>query len=116
MRVNGRLFSVEVGPEGTLMASSLDNGISRMPEQVLSSLLTQNAVRKELTAPLSGSILRVLVSAGSHFKSGDVLLVMEAMKMEAEIRAPADGVVQSITLKPGEMVTVGQPLLWWHGI
>ena len=116
VRVNGRLFSVEVGPEGTLMASSLDNGISRMPEQVLSSLLTQNAVRKELTAPLSGSILRVLVSAGSHFKSGDVLLVMEAMKMEAEIRAPADGVVQSITLKPGEMVTVGQPLLWWHEI
>jgi oxaloacetate decarboxylase alpha subunit len=63
-----------------------------------------------VTAPLAGNIWKVEVSAGQHVEEGDVLLILEAMKMETQIVAPKAGVVSSISVKPGDAVKVGDLL------
>ena len=64
-----------------------------------------------LTAPMPGKILEVQVCEGQSVKSGDVLMVMEAMKMEHKIVASNDGVVESIHFKEGDQVPQGAELL-----
>ena len=57
-----------------------------------------------VTAPMPGTILEVKVSAGQAIKKGDVICVLEAMKMENEIPAPCDGVVASVNVQKGATV------------
>ena len=64
-----------------------------------------------LEAPMPGKVLSVEVSAGDEVEAGDVLLVVEAMKMEHAIRAPAAGTVTEIRANVGEMVSPGAPLV-----
>ncbi|HLU80061.1 MAG TPA: acetyl/propionyl/methylcrotonyl-CoA carboxylase subunit alpha [Burkholderiaceae bacterium] len=64
-----------------------------------------------LTAPMPGKIIAVAVAAGDAVKSGDVLLVMEAMKMEHTIVSPRDGVVEEVFFQPGDQVTDGTELI-----
>ena len=62
-------------------------------------------------APMPGTILRVEVTEGAVVKAGQVLLVLEAMKMENEILAPRDGTVSQIIAQKGSSVETGAPLL-----
>ena len=64
-----------------------------------------------LTAPMPGKILEVHVNEGQSVTSGDVLMVMEAMKMEHKIVAGSDGVVETILFKEGDQVPQGAELL-----
>jgi biotin carboxyl carrier protein len=64
-----------------------------------------------LTAPLPGKILKVLASPGSRVKRGDLLLTIEAMKMENEFFASNDGVVKEVFVTPGQSVETGEKLL-----
>ncbi len=64
-----------------------------------------------LLAPMNGTVVAVLVEAGSRVTAGDPLLIMEAMKMEHSIRAPADGVVSRFYYQAGELVDGGCQLL-----
>jgi acetyl-CoA/propionyl-CoA carboxylase biotin carboxyl carrier protein len=64
----------------------------------------------ELTAPMQGTILKVLVREGQEVTAGEGVLVLEAMKMETTIAAPADGVVAELQVQPGETVAAGQVL------
>ena len=64
-----------------------------------------------LTAPMNGSIVRVLVEAGQHVEAGTALIVLEAMKMEHSIRSARAGVVKSLFCSEGEMVSEGAVLL-----
>ena len=64
-----------------------------------------------LSAPMPGKILEVHVSVGQSVKSGDVLMVMEAMKMEHKIVAGSDGVVEAIHFAEGDQVPQGAELL-----
>ena len=66
---------------------------------------------KPVTAPMPGTILDIKVSQGQAVKSGDVLVILEAMKMENEIKAPADGTVASIAVSKGEGVDTGATLV-----
>ncbi|ROS01352.1 oxaloacetate decarboxylase alpha subunit [Sinobacterium caligoides] len=62
-------------------------------------------------APLSGNIFKVNVGVGEHVQEGDVIIILEAMKMETEVRAAQSGVVGSISVKEGDAVAVGDVLL-----
>ena len=64
-----------------------------------------------LPAPLAGNIVRVAVAAGDAVSAGDVVLTLEAMKMETEVRAPRDGTVVSLAVAAGDAVQVGDTLL-----
>ena len=69
-----------------------------------------NAGSGSVVAPMPGTILKVLKAEGDAVKSGDVVLVLEAMKMENEITAPADGVIASLSLTEGSTVAGGDLL------
>jgi biotin carboxyl carrier protein len=60
-----------------------------------------------LHAPLPGAVRRVSVAAGDAVEEGDVLMVLEAMKMEHAIRAPLDGIVSSVLVADGDQVQGG---------
>ncbi len=64
----------------------------------------------KVTAPMPGTILAVNVTAGQAVKKGDVICVLEAMKMENDIPAPCDGVIASINVQKGASVASGDLL------
>jgi 3-methylcrotonyl-CoA carboxylase alpha subunit len=64
-----------------------------------------------MTAPMPGTVLRILVEPGQQVKRGDTLIKLEAMKMELPIRAPHDGSVETIHCHEGELVQAGVRLL-----
>jgi biotin carboxyl carrier protein len=65
----------------------------------------------EVPAPLAGTVAKILVAEGDAVKAGQVLLTLEAMKMETEINAPADGTVKGILVAVGDAVQGGQGLV-----
>ena len=65
----------------------------------------------EVKAPMPGNILDVKVAAGASVKAGDVLVILEAMKMENEIVAPQDGTVASVNVNKGDTVNSGDVLV-----
>ncbi|WBA15303.1 sodium-extruding oxaloacetate decarboxylase subunit alpha [Salinivibrio proteolyticus] len=107
VRVNGQVFNVDVGPDGALG----DIQPSSSPATSVPQPSAAQSQGEPVTAPLAGNIFKVMVSAGEHVQEGDVLIVLEAMKMETEVRAAQAGTVQDVQVKEGDAVTVGMPLL-----
>ena len=64
-----------------------------------------------VSAPMPGTIVKVNVTAGQAVKAGDVLCVLEAMKMENDITAPKDGTVTQVVAAKGASVSTGDPLV-----
>jgi biotin carboxyl carrier protein len=68
--------------------------------------------RQQIVAPMPGKVVRLLVKAGDHVEAGQGLLVVEAMKMQNEIRSPKSGTVERILAKEGQPVNAGEILAW----
>jgi biotin carboxyl carrier protein len=68
--------------------------------------------RQEIVAPMPGKIIRLLVDAGAKVEAGQGLIVVEAMKMQNEIRSPKSGTVERIFAKEGQPVNAGEVLAW----
>jgi biotin carboxyl carrier protein len=68
--------------------------------------------RQQVVAPMPGKIVRILVQAGETVEAGQGLVVVEAMKMQNEIRSPKNGKVEKIIAKEGETVNAGDVLAW----
>lgn len=64
-----------------------------------------------IKAPIPGIIKHVLIERGSHVTAGQPLIVLEAMKMENEIRAPRDGVIVHLNVTPGQIVTLQEVMI-----
>ena len=64
-----------------------------------------------LPAPLSGNIFKVMVSEGQQVEKDEVIMILEAMKMETEVRVPSAGTITNLIVKEGDSVLVGEPLL-----
>ena len=68
--------------------------------------------RQQIVAPMPGKIVRILVKPGDAVELGQGLIVVEAMKMQNEIRSPKSGAVEKIIAKEGDAVNAGDVLLW----
>lgn len=103
--VNGREFDVVVEPGGAV------SGVRAAAPATPAPRPEAAAGGETVTAPLAGSVFRVLVGPGQKVESGEILLIMEAMKMETEIRSPRSGNVTSIFVKEGDAIELGQTLV-----
>lgn len=70
-----------------------------------------SAAAGAVTAPMPGNIVGVKVKPGDQVKAGQVVVVLEAMKMENEITAPVDGTVKEVAVKEGQTVQSGEPMV-----
>ncbi|MGC1482602.1 MAG: biotin/lipoyl-containing protein [Candidatus Acidiferrum sp.] len=68
--------------------------------------------RQQIVAPMPGKVVRLLVKVGDKVEVGQGLLVVEAMKMQNEIRSPKSGVVERLQVKEGQPVNAGEVLAW----
>jgi len=113
--VNDSVFEVDVEveeePLPTLGAIVLGGGSPYA--ETPSAAKAPGTSANTLTAPMSGTVVKVLVEEGAEVKSGDTLLVLEAMKMETEVTAPKDGTVKAVEVAVGEAVQGGQVLIEW---
>ncbi|MEZ8990819.1 sodium-extruding oxaloacetate decarboxylase subunit alpha [Vibrio breoganii] len=107
VKVDGQVFDVQVGPQGEL--TSVTPAGATAAAAPVAAPVASNA--EDVPAPLAGNIFKVNVSSGAVVEEGDVLLILEAMKMETEVRAARGGVVQGLHVKEGDSVSVGSPLL-----
>ncbi|MFS1505335.1 sodium-extruding oxaloacetate decarboxylase subunit alpha [Vibrio lentus] len=107
VKVDGQVYDVEVGPQGELTSVSP----SAKPAQAAQTAPAASSDAEAVPAPLAGNIFKVIVQPGVEVAEGDVLLILEAMKMETEVRAARGGIVQELNVKEGDAVTVGAPLL-----
>ncbi|EPE3095698.1 TPA: sodium-extruding oxaloacetate decarboxylase subunit alpha [Vibrio cholerae] len=107
VKVDGVVYDVEVGPQGQL-TSVVPAGQKAAPKPTVATP-TQGA--EAVAAPLAGTIFKIQVEQGDEVAEGDVLIVLEAMKMETEIRAARSGVIQELHVKEGDSVRVGASLL-----
>ena len=89
--------------------SVIINGNSQIQE-VSPSITSAVGAGKVIEAPLGGNIFRTMVSEGESVEADSTVLILEAMKMETEIKSPSAGVIGKIFVKPGDSVKPGTPL------
>ena len=112
--VNGIPYDIEVDvheEEKHPVGSIVIGGAGGMNTPVATTASVQATSANAVTAPLSGSVSRILVDEGDEITAGQVLCVLEAMKMETEITAPADGKVARILVSRGDSVAGGEALI-----
>lgn len=102
--VNGQSYVVQVSEGGDVSAVKAAAPVAAAPAPVAGS-------GEPVGAPLAGNIWKVQVSVGQQVNEGDVLVILEAMKMETEVRAARSGTVVSVDVKEGDSVQVGDSLL-----
>jgi oxaloacetate decarboxylase alpha subunit len=100
VKVNGSAYHVEIGPGDSLRAI--------MPQDPVPALASGG---ETVRAPMAGLVLRIAVREGQHVAPGDIVVVMEAMKMETEVRARFGGIAASIAVKAGDSVGANDALV-----
>jgi len=108
---NSYTVSVSAGGDITSMIAASDKQNQSSNTSQVESKSIPSSDAEEVHAPLSGNIWKILVNPNQSVNEGDTLLILEAMKMETEIKAARSGIVTNINIKEGDSVTVGQVLL-----
>ena len=102
--MNGKTFSVEVAESG-----ELGNIVPNPPS---APALDPPVIGGELvTAALAGNIIKVLVKVGDTVEEGQIMLILEAMKMETEVSAPTHALISVVHVQEGDAVSVGDSLV-----
>jgi oxaloacetate decarboxylase alpha subunit len=117
--VNDISYTIEVSDggdiEGIVPVDTLRRSGGQLPTadslKPVTSVAAAAPVGEPLPAPLAGNILKVLVKPGQSVQDDDVVILMEAMKMETEVCAHRIGTVQKVHVKEGDTVAVGDPLI-----
>jgi oxaloacetate decarboxylase alpha subunit len=105
VEVDGRAYIVRVTDGGDITR------ISKFDESVAVSSGSTSSEGYDINAPLSGSVHKILITEGDEVSDGDVLMVLEAMKMETEIRSNRSGTVLAVHVDEGETVGAGDVLV-----
>jgi oxaloacetate decarboxylase alpha subunit len=100
--VDGKVYDVVVAPGGS---------IENIQTSTNAPISVSSTGGEPLNAPLAGNIFKVLVNEGDDVEEGEVVIIMEAMKMETEIRATKAGEVSVVHTREGDSVAVGDTLL-----
>ncbi|EBK2041853.1 biotin/lipoyl-binding protein, partial [Salmonella enterica subsp. enterica serovar Newport] len=108
VEVEGKAFVVKVSDGGDI--SQLTAAVPAASSAPVQAAAPAGA-GTPVTAPLAGNIWKVIAAEGQTVAEGDVLLILEAMKMETEIRAAQAGTVRGIAVKSGDAVSVGDTLM-----
>ncbi|PMG27019.1 oxaloacetate decarboxylase subunit alpha [Shewanella sp. 10N.286.52.C2] len=111
VNVQGQSFVVEVSEGGDISQIVPTSAAPAAVAPTVAAAPVSDEVKATMNAPLSGNIFKVLVNDGDHVNEGDVVLILEAMKMETEVRAAITGFIKNISVKQGDAVSVGSPLL-----
>ncbi|UKH16866.1 sodium-extruding oxaloacetate decarboxylase subunit alpha [Actinobacillus pleuropneumoniae] len=109
VELEGKAFVVKVS-EGGDITNIAPTAPAAAPQVVVPAAAT-SANAEPVKAPMAGNILKVEVTEGQQVAEGDVLLILEAMKMETQICAPKAGKVQGVAVKQGDVVAVDQVLM-----
>lgn len=106
--VNGSRYNVEVseGFNDSIQVKSITEVEGKSVKNAKSA--AAGATENDIVASLPGAVHKILVSAGDHVKKGQAIVVLEAMKMEIEVKAPKDGVIGSIEVSKGQSVANNQ--------
>lgn len=104
VKVNGKVYEVEL--ESVTESAAHISAPVEAPKAPVASGNGSN-----LTAPMAGTILEIKVKVGDIVKEGDVVCILEAMKLENEVIANASGVIKSIAVAKGDSVSNGQLLV-----
>ena len=99
IKVNGNIYTIAAKDQFDILLDQL--GLSNL----------NSAKVSELKAPMPGLVLKLFVGEGDEVKKGDNLFILEAMKMENIIKVPADVIIKTIKIKPGDKVEKGQVLI-----
>lgn len=106
--VAGKSYVVQVSEGGDVSAIL---PVSKPATDAVVSGSSAGDVGEPVLAPLAGNIFKVNVAVGEHVQQGDIIIVLEAMKMETEVRAAMSGSVGSVAVKEGDSVAVGDLLI-----
>lgn len=121
--VSGKTYEVEVEEVGARQAEYTNTPVQQAPKKQAvaetpkaqpapkAAPKSQSGDGQLIAAPMPGTILDIKVSEGQTVKSGQILLILEAMKMENEIVAPKDGVISKIHTTKATTVNSGDPLI-----
>ena len=109
--LNKRVYEVEVEQGEAMLVDEYD-AVAPVPVAAPAAAPAPAAVAagEVVKSPMPGNILKIQVSQGQQVKEGDVLIILEAMKMENEIVAPKAGSVAQIIVTTGQVVETGAPL------
>ena len=113
--VNGTAYEVEVEEMGGVAAPKAAPAPAAAPAPKAAAPAPAAkpvaAGSATISAPMPGKVLEVKVKAGDAVKSGDVLMILEAMKMQNEIMAPADGTISDVRVSAGQTVGTGDVMI-----
>ncbi len=113
--VNGKSYVAEVNAKGsvtvTVNGKTYQTSVSEGGTVSTSSAQSASSTGFEIPAPLAGNIFKVMVEPGDVIEEGQVVMILEAMKMETEVSASQGGTVSSVDVKEGDSVAVGDTLL-----
>ena len=106
--VNGSRYNVEVseGFNDSIQVKSITEVEGKSVKNAKNA--AAGATENDIVASLPGAVHKILVSAGDHVKKGQAIIVLEAMKMEIEVKAPKDGIIGSIEVSKGQSVANNQ--------
>ena len=114
--INGKSYEIKQETTATETNIVVDHqrfdAIVRDPRSLPSRRGTDSGVEgvKKITAPMPGKVVRILAPAGTEVEAGQGVLIIEAMKMQNELKSPKKGIVKKLNVTPGSAVEAGQVL------